>query len=489
MIQQRLLVGITHEKAVRNYIKALNKGILKVMSKMGISTLQSYCGAQIFEAVGLDKAFVDRYFTWTASRIGGIGVDVVADEVLKRHGRAFPTRAGAQADLEWGGEYQWRRDGEYHLFNPDTVFKLQHSTRSGQYAVFKEYSRLVDDQNRDRATLRGLLELRPAGEPVPLDEVEPVEADRPALCDRRDVVRVDQPGSARDARDRDEPARRKIEHRRGRRGSGARRARRERRLAPQRGPSGRLGPVRRDEPVPGELHRPADQDGAGREAGRRRPAARRQGLSLDREGPLRDAGRRPDLAAAAPRHLLDRGSGAAHSRPQEFQPAGADSREARRARRRRHRRRRRREGARRRRADLGPRRRHRRIAAHQHQARRRAVGARPGRDAAGADDERPARSHRRAGGRTAEDRPRRRGRRADGRGGVRLRDRAAGRLRLHHDAGLPSQHLPGRHRHAGPRAAQELHRQAGVRRELLPVHRRRKSASTWRSSDSGRWTR
>ena len=176
MIQQRLLVGITHEKAVRNYIKALNKGILKVMSKMGISTLQSYCGAQIFEAVGLDKAFVDRYFTWTASRIGGIGVDVVADEVLKRHGRAFPTRAGAPPDLEWGGEYQWRRDGEYHLFNPDTVFKLQHSTRSGQYAVFKEYSRLVDDQNRDRATLRGLLELRPAGEPVPLDEVEPVEA-------------------------------------------------------------------------------------------------------------------------------------------------------------------------------------------------------------------------------------------------------------------------------------------------------------------------
>jgi len=175
MIQQRLLVGITHEKAVQNYIKALNKGILKVMSKMGISTLQSYCGAQIFEAVGLGKAFVDRYFTWTASRIGGIGIDVVAEEVLKRHRRAFPTRSGAQADLEWGGEYQWRRDGEYHLFNPDTVFKLQHATRSGQYSIFKEYSKLVDDQNRQRATLRGLLDLRPAGEPVPLDEVEPVE--------------------------------------------------------------------------------------------------------------------------------------------------------------------------------------------------------------------------------------------------------------------------------------------------------------------------
>ncbi len=176
MIRQRILVGITHEKAVKHYIKALNKGILKVMSKMGISTLQSYCGAQIFEAVGLDKAFVDRYFTWTASRIGGIGLEVVADEVLKRHARAYPVRSGASPDLEWGGEYQWRRDGEYHLFNPDTVFKLQHSTRSGQYAVFKEYSTLVDTQNRDRATLRGLLQLKPAPRPVPIDEVEAVES-------------------------------------------------------------------------------------------------------------------------------------------------------------------------------------------------------------------------------------------------------------------------------------------------------------------------
>ena len=175
MIQQRLLVGIAHEKAVKHYIKALNKGILKVMSKMGISTLQSYCGAQIFEAVGLDKDFVDRYFTWTSSRIGGIGLDVIAEEVLKRHRRAYPARTGVQADLEWGGEYQWRRDGEYHLFNPDTVFKLQHATRSGQYAIFKEYTRLVDDQNREHATLRGLLELKAQGGPIPIDEVEPVE--------------------------------------------------------------------------------------------------------------------------------------------------------------------------------------------------------------------------------------------------------------------------------------------------------------------------
>ncbi len=175
MIQQRLLVGITHEKAVKNYIRALNKGILKVMSKMGISTLQGYCGAQIFEAVGLHPAFVDRYFTWTASRIGGVGIDVVAEEVRKRHRHAFPTRPGVEPDLDWGGEYQWRRDGEFHLFNPDTVFKLQHATRSGQYAIFKEYTELVDDQSRQRATLRSLLELRPAAGPIPIDEVEPIE--------------------------------------------------------------------------------------------------------------------------------------------------------------------------------------------------------------------------------------------------------------------------------------------------------------------------
>jgi glutamate synthase (ferredoxin) len=176
MIRQRMLVGISAEKAVLNYIKALNKGILKVMSKMGISTLQSYCGAQVFEAVGLDRALVEKYFTRTASRIGGIGLDIVAEEVRRRHQRAFPSRPAGEHDLDWGGEYQWRRDGEYHLFNPETVFKLQHATRSGQYTIFKEYTRLVDDQSRKHATLRGLLEIRNAAQAIPLDEVEPVES-------------------------------------------------------------------------------------------------------------------------------------------------------------------------------------------------------------------------------------------------------------------------------------------------------------------------
>ena len=175
LIRDGTLPGVDLPTAVRRYVRACAKGVLKVMSKMGISTLQSYRGAQIFEAVGLDKTFVDRYFTWTASRLGGIGIDTVADEVVRRHRRAFPDRGREDDALDTGGEYQWRRDGEHHLFNPETVFKLQHATRSGQYAVYRDYARLVNDQSRKRATLRGLFELAPAGDPVPIEEVEPVE--------------------------------------------------------------------------------------------------------------------------------------------------------------------------------------------------------------------------------------------------------------------------------------------------------------------------
>jgi len=179
MIGQRILPALDHKTAVKNYIKALNKGVLKVISKMGISTIQSYRAAQIFEAIGLAKDFVDRYFTWTASRIGGIGLDVVARETLLRHQRAFPERPIGEPELDWGGEYQWRRDGEYHLFNPDTVFKLQHATRAKQYAIFKEYTTLVNTQNAHLATLRGLFTFKTTPTtrpPVPIEEVEPVEA-------------------------------------------------------------------------------------------------------------------------------------------------------------------------------------------------------------------------------------------------------------------------------------------------------------------------
>jgi glutamate synthase (NADPH/NADH) large chain len=176
MIRHEMIVGIERDKAIQHYIKALNKGVLKVMSKMGISALQSYCGAQVFEAIGLHQAFIDKYFTHTTSRVNGVGIDVIAEEVRLRHARAFGRQPARQHELEAGGEYQWRRDGEYHLFNPDTVFKLQHATRTGQYRIFKEYTRAVDQQNQHRATLRGLFRLKPAGPAVPLDDVEPVSS-------------------------------------------------------------------------------------------------------------------------------------------------------------------------------------------------------------------------------------------------------------------------------------------------------------------------
>ena len=178
-IEQMVMEGRTtapdYQTAVDNYIKAAGKGVLKVMSKMGISTVASYTGAQIFEAIGLGEELVDEYFTGTVSRLGGIGLDEVAEEARRRHARAYPLRPEERAHrgLELGGEYQWRREGEYHLFNPQTVFKLQHSTRSGQYEVFKEYTQLVDDQSQQLATLRGLFEFDSDRPPVPIEEVEP----------------------------------------------------------------------------------------------------------------------------------------------------------------------------------------------------------------------------------------------------------------------------------------------------------------------------
>nr|MBA2770245.1 glutamate synthase large subunit [Sporichthyaceae bacterium] len=173
-----LIAGVEPQQAVHNLIKALGKGVLKVMSKMGISTVASYHGAQVFEALGLDQAMVDRYFTGTSSRLGGVGLDVIAAEVASRHGVAYP-RSGmrpAHRTLEVGGEYQWRREGELHLFNPETVFRLQHATRARRYDVFKQYTQAVDEQSERLMTLRGLFDFRPGERPaVPLDEVEPVE--------------------------------------------------------------------------------------------------------------------------------------------------------------------------------------------------------------------------------------------------------------------------------------------------------------------------
>src|SRR5882724_2167711 len=175
MIHEGLLPGTSYHDAVKGYDKAVYKGVVKVRAKMGISTINSYCGAQIFEAVGLGQELVDKYFTWTPSRVGGIGLDQIAREVEQQHARAFPTYALNGHTLDVYGQYQYRKDGELHLFNPRTIHLLQKACRNNEYKTFKEYTRLIDDQAERLATLRGLMQIKYAPRSVPIDEVEPVD--------------------------------------------------------------------------------------------------------------------------------------------------------------------------------------------------------------------------------------------------------------------------------------------------------------------------
>ena len=175
MGQDELLSGLPVEKAIENYIKSVNDGLLKIFSKMGISTLASYQGAQIFEIVGINSAVVEKYFTGTVSRIEGLSLDDIATETLMKHRKGFPTRGGAQKVLDPGGEYSWRADGERHLFNPTTIRLLQECTRDNDYAKYKEYCQTVDEQSKAAYTLRGLMEFNSDRQSIPLDEVEPAE--------------------------------------------------------------------------------------------------------------------------------------------------------------------------------------------------------------------------------------------------------------------------------------------------------------------------
>jgi glutamate synthase (NADPH/NADH) large chain len=178
MVGRNLISGLDSHHAEKNYCKAVVKGIVKVLSKMGISTIQSYQGAQIFEALGIDDSVINQYFTWTPSRIGGIGLDVIARETLLRHEQAFETPEDDQC-LDVGGIYQWRADGEYHLYNPETIHKLQQACRTDDYRLYKEYTELINHQTQRQCTLRGVLDFKPA-KPIPLEEVEPVES----ICKR-----------------------------------------------------------------------------------------------------------------------------------------------------------------------------------------------------------------------------------------------------------------------------------------------------------------
>ena len=177
LVKDNFISGVTTQQATKNLIKALGKGVLKIMSKMGISTISSYAGAQAFEAIGLSQEFVDQYFTGTTSTLGGVGIDVIAQENLARHSSAYPSDGAPLTTerLTSGGEFQWRRDGAPHLFNPETVFKLQPSTRERRYDIFREYTKLIDDQSRELMTLRGLFEFKKRKQ-ISLEEVESIEA-------------------------------------------------------------------------------------------------------------------------------------------------------------------------------------------------------------------------------------------------------------------------------------------------------------------------
>jgi glutamate synthase domain-containing protein 2/glutamate synthase domain-containing protein 1/glutamate synthase domain-containing protein 3 len=176
MINQGLLTDIDYPTAAKKYTKAVVKGIVKVLSKMGISTIMSYFRAQVFEAIGLSQKFIDRYFTGTPSRVGGVGIEVISQESAIRHAHAFPDRPVNGRTLEVGGQYQWREEGEHHLFNPETVYKLQLACRTNNYSVFQSYAKLINDQSKKLGTLRGLLEFKFAAQPIPLEDVEPVES-------------------------------------------------------------------------------------------------------------------------------------------------------------------------------------------------------------------------------------------------------------------------------------------------------------------------
>ena len=275
MIDEGILKDVDEESAVENFIKAVGKSLIKVASKMGISTVQSYRGAQIFEAIGLNQRS-DRPL---------LHLDRVARRRRRPRGdRARDRRSPSPGvrdrcptstiELEAGGQYQWRRRGEYHMYNPNTIAKLQHAVRAGNYKMFKEYTRLVDDHSRSLATLRGLLKFKFDRSPVPIEEVEPAAE----IVKRFKTGAMSFGSIGKEAHENLAIAMNRIggksQHRRRRRRPGALRARCQWRLAAQRDQAGGLGALRRDQRVPGQCRRAADQDGAGRQARRGRPASR-----------------------------------------------------------------------------------------------------------------------------------------------------------------------------------------------------------------------
>jgi glutamate synthase (ferredoxin) len=312
-----LPAGLSFETALKNYKKAINKGLLKVFSKMGISTLQSYRGAQVFEAIGLNKSLVERFFTGTASRIEGVGLDVLAREAKMKHDHAFHPLSDADTELAVGGSYQYRLRGELHLVNPLTVSKLQHAVRQESFQTFQEYTQMVDQQSEQLSTLRGLMQFKLADKPVPLEEVEPASE----IVKRFATGAMSFGSISKEAHETLAIAMNRIGGKSNTGEGGEDEARFQhdpngdwRRSAIKQVASGRFGVTTNYR--------------AGRQARRRRPVARPQGGRGHRARAALYPGRAADLAAAPSRHLFDRRFGAAHLRFEERQPQGAHFREA-----------------------------------------------------------------------------------------------------------------------------------------------------------------
>ncbi len=404
MIHEGLLTQIDHKTACKNFVKAASKGVIKVASKMGISTLQSYRGAQVFEALGLRQDVIDEYFSWTARASAASALDVIAQEVLLRHNAAFPDRPTAERHtLPVGGQYQWRAEGEYHLFNPESIHRLQKSVRTGSFETFKSYSALVNDQATNLCTLRGLLDFK-ASDAVPIEEVESIAS----LMKRFKTGAMSYGSISKEAHETLAIAMNRIG---GKSNTGEGGEDPERYVPLPNGDSkcsaikqvasGRFGVTSEYLVNAKELQIKMAQ-GAKPGEGGQLPGSKV--VPVDRQDPALDAGRRPDLPAAAPRHLFDRGPRATDPRPQECKSPRAYQREAGGRSRRGHDRGRRCQGARGRGADQRLRRRHRRLAADVDQACRPALGTGPRRDAPDTGAQQSAQPHRGGDRRPAQDR-------------------------------------------------------------------------------------
>ncbi len=464
--------GVTPDTAVKNFTKAINKGLLKTFSKMGISTLQSYRGAQVFEAVGLSQDLVDTYFKGTASRVEGVSLEVLAREAQMKHEYAFAPLSDSQADLAVGGSYHYRTEGEYHLMNPLTISKLQHAVRSGDAKTFKEYTDLIDEQSRSMCTLRSLMKVKESSTPVPLDEVEPAKE----IVKRFTTGAMSFGSISQEAHETLAIAMNRIGGKSNTGEGGEDDARfipdangDSRRSAVKQVASGRFGVTTNYLINADELQIKMAQGAKPGEGGQlpghkvdeniARIRHSIPGVGLISPPPHHDIYSIEDLAQLiydlknvnprariAVKLVAEVGVGTV--------AAGVSKGPCRCG------------------ADQWRQRWNRRVAIEFHQTCRAAVGVGAGGNAAGAAAERSAQPHSRADRRQAADRAGRCHRRVAGRGRVRLRNHAADHDGLHHDPQMSPEYLSGRHCDSGPGVAQALPGRAGTRHQLSVFYRR-----------------